>query len=280
VLASDTHVVVGDYVGTSGVSGMFDTNGVLHIGYWTSGDHIKHTGYTYYTNTNTLTTVITTTQVDTATVKANHPQLAVSPADNSVTIAWVSENATPKILARTRSAAGTWGSVETASTDPVWTSTSFGINIDQGPSLVISSNGTKHLTYIENYDPTDYGHLHYVSNTGGGWVDLQLSMYTHAPSVAINSAGDVYLLGHGHSNNTSTPCTSMIDWCTIKRNTNGTWGAPQLFATPSTGNGSLDASASVKWSVVGYNRPDVIEFVFFEIYNGDYNKPTLYYGRR
>jgi hypothetical protein len=272
--------VSGDYVGTNGVSGLFDVNGVLHIAYWSGSlinQHITHVGYTYNSATNTLTTVSAATQVD-SNGSANHPALAVSPSDNSVTIAWVSEATSPaKILARTRNNAGTWGSVETASTDTVWTSTNFGINVDQGPSMVIGADGTKHLVYIESADPTDYGHLHYVRNMGAGWVDQQLNAYSHAPTLALNSAGELYILGHGHPLNPS--CLSMTDWCTIKRNGDGTWAVPQVFAMHSATNASMDASASAKWSVVSFNRPDVIEFVFFEIYNGSYDNPSLYYGR-
>jgi len=31
--------------------------------------------------------------------------------------------------------------------------------------------------------------------------------------------------------------------------------------------------------VVGWNRPETIEFLFVGILNGDYSNPTLYYAR-
>src|SRR5574341_1237230 len=137
IVASGNPTVSGDYVGTCGVSGMVDQSGKLHIAYRSNGNHITHRAYSYDSGGNTLTLVEGPTQVDT-TGSANHPAVAVSPADNSLTVAWVSEATTPrKILARTRTSAGVWGSVETVSAAPVWTSTNFGINIDQGPSLVI-----------------------------------------------------------------------------------------------------------------------------------------------
>jgi hypothetical protein len=165
------------------------------------------------------------------------------------------------------------------STAAVWTSTNAGINIDQGPSLLIGSDGTKHLTYIENWDATNnYGHIHYVTNSGGHWTDTALSSYSHDPALAVNSQGDLYIIGHGHPRSQKTACLSMDDMCTIKRNADGTWGAQQLFAAHS-GSSSFDGSPSVKWSAVGFNHPENIEFVFFSVTNGDYGHPTIYYAR-
>jgi hypothetical protein len=283
-IASDSHTVTGDYVGSCGVSGMVDQSGNLHIAYWSNGNHIVHRAYTYNSSANTLTLVSGPTTVDTAG-SANHPAVAVSPVDNSLTVAWVSEaTTTRKILARTRSSAGTWGSVETVSTAPVWTSTSAGVNIDQGPSLVVAGDGVKHLVYMENYDGTnDYGRVHYVVNSGSGWTDQALGMYTHAPGIALSSTGQFYVFGHGHPKNAiayggGSPCRDMKDMCYIKKSGSGAWGAPQLLIAH-TGTNSFDASASVKWGVVGWNRPETIEIVFFRITNGDYSNPTLYYAR-
>ena len=272
-LASDSHTLSGDYVGTSGVSGMVDLNGALHVAYWTSGNHIVHMAYTYNSSTNALTQVGSATQVD-AAGSANHPAVAVSPADNSLTVAWVSGATNPStILARTRTSAGVWGNVETVSTAPVWTSTNFGINIDQGPSLVVGTDGVKHLAYIEDFDSTgNYGRIHYVVNDGSGWTDGALNAYSHDPALALRSTGEIYIIGHGHPNNTS--CTSMNDMCIITK-TGTTWSDPQLFAAH-PGSSSFDSSPSVKWSAVGWNRPGIIEFLFFMT---PYSNPTLYYGR-
>ncbi len=274
-LASDGGSVGGSpYVGTSGLSGMMEPGGILHVGYWTDTDHILHRAYTYNSGANTLTPTGGFTQVDLAG-SANHPSLAISPANNSLTVAWVSQaNNPPQILTRTRQSNGTWGSIETASTSPVWTSASNGLNIDQGPSLIIDSSGTKHMTYIQEFDASvgDYGRIHYVSDTGGGWVDQPLSAFSHDPAIALNSSGQIYIIGHGHPLNAS--CLSMDEMCTILKNV-ASWNNPVLFASP-PGGFSFDASPSIKWSVVGFNRADIIEFVFFMT---PYDSPTLYYGR-
>jgi hypothetical protein len=180
--------------------------------------------------------------------------------------------------ARTRSSGGAWGSIEAASTAAVWTSPNAGINIDQGPSMVITADGVKHVIYIENYDGTgDYGRLHYVRNSGSGWTDLAVpGFWTHAPGIMTNSAGDIYVIGHGHPNNSA--CLSMLELCLVKRNTNGTWGTPFLYATP-PGSDSFDVSISIKWSVVGWNRPETMEFAFFSANGGSYQNTDVWYGR-
>jgi hypothetical protein len=276
-IGTSAPTVSGDYIGTSGVSGMVDQSGVLHVAYWASGNHITHRAYTYNALTNALALVDGPTQVDTAG-NANHPSVAVSPVDNSLTVAWVSQATNPaKILARTRSSSGAWGSIQTVSTASVWISTNFGINVDQGPALVIDSAGKKYLTYIENFDGTgDYGRVHYVTHAGSGWTDQAMNFYSHDPVVAINSAGEVYVLGHGFRFNPA--CKNMVDMCSVKRNGDGTWALPEIIATPSGAN-SFDASVSVKWSAVGFNRPETIEFLFFMAQGGNYNTTTVYYGR-
>jgi hypothetical protein len=277
VLDTSGGTVSGYYLGTSGLSGAMDLSSVLQVAYWTSGNHILYRAYTYNSTQDTLTLVDGPTQLDTSG-SANHPVLAVSPLDGSLTAAWVSQATSPaKILAKTKRS-GSWGSVETVSNAAVWTSTDSGINIDQGPSLIVGSNGTKYLAYIENWritSPYDYGRIHLVTYSGSAWSDQYIGSYTHDPSVAINSAGQIYILGHGYPLNSA--CTSVDDLCLYKRNSDGTWATPSLFLAHQ-GTQSFDSSPSVKWSVVGYNRPETVEFVFSEVGSG-YDRPILYYGR-
>jgi len=275
VLASGGPTLVGDYIGSSGLSAMLDRAGTLHLAYWAAGGHILYRAYSVNTSSGGLSLTSGPTQLDTAGL-ANHPALAVSPADGSLTVAWVSQAGLPaQVLARTHSSGGAWGAVQTVSTAPVWTSINFGLNIDQGPSLLIDSGGTRHLTYIENYDGTgQYGHIHYATSAGAGWTDSALSSYSHDPALALDSAGNLTIIGHGHPNSQNTACTSFTIMCFIKK-TSGGWGSQQVLAAPPGGQ-SFDSSPSVKWSVVGWNRPETVEFLFFMT---PYSSPTLYYGR-
>jgi hypothetical protein len=277
LLASGNPTVKGDYIGTSGLAAMFDTSQILHVAYWSAGNHIAYRSYKPESAGGSLSPVESATQLDTAG-SANHPALAISPLDGSLTVAWVSEaSSPPRILARTLPAAGSWGAEEVVSTAPVWTSTSAGINIDQGPSLLIDKTGKRHLTYIENYDTTgSYGRVHYAASSGSGWSDTALDAYSHDPALALNSKGDLYIIGHGHPQNLS--CKSLDDMCLKKQNLDGSWGQSKLYAAHS-GSDSFDASPSVKWSVVGFNRPETIEFVFAFIPSGNYSLSQVYYGR-
>lgn len=266
------------YIGTQGVSAMIDTSGKLHVAYRSASDHITYRQYSYTSSSNTLSLAEGPTQVDSSGL-SNHPELVVSPKDGLVTVAWVSEATSPaRILTKTRTAATTWSSIQTASTGNVWTSTNAGINIDQGPSVIINADGTKRAIYIENFDTTnDYGRVHYLTQAYGSttWTDTSTSFYTHAPAIATNSFGDLYIIGHGHPNNAS--CTSMLDMCYIKWNGSG-WSNPQLLLAH-TGSDSLDSSVSVKWGVTGWNRPETIEVLFFSAVGGSYNTTQVYYGQ-
>lgn len=270
------------YVGTMGISGLMGTNGNLHLTYWRNDNRIEYRAYTYNSGSYTLVSG-STAVVDTAG-SANHPSLAISPMDGSVVVAWVEEtgNSTQrKIRARVCNSAGTWGAVETAASANVWTSTQFGINVDQGPGMLIDNSGVVHLTYMQNYDNTgNYGRVHYVTRaTNGAWTDTALNFYSHAPAIGM-AGGVISIIGHGHPQNPSGPCKSMDDMCFVQK-AGSSWGSLQLLYNNPSGT-SLDASPSVKWSVVGYNRPQTTELVFFGVpatAGLDYYHPILYYAR-
>jgi hypothetical protein len=251
VLASNAQTISGDYQGSAGISAAYDLNGTLQIVYRNNADHIV------YWNTGS--------QLDSGT--SQHPVLAVSPVDNSVTVAWLQAN-DKTIRARTLSG-GVWGNVELASSAPAFVSTFGGSSVDQSPSLVIDASGVRHLAYIENWrttSPYDYGRVHYVRNSGSGWVDTYIGSHTHDPALAL-SGGNVYLFAHGWALN-AAPCTSSDDLCVAKLNADGSW-TWLLFAQHTTQ--SFDSSASTKLSPF---RPETLEILFF-----DANAGTLYYGR-
>jgi hypothetical protein len=269
------------YPGTTGVSAMVGLDGILNVAYWNSGNHVTYRPFRYNPVSDTLTPQTTPFQVDSAG-SASHPVLAVSPYDGSVTVAWLSEAVNPhQVLGRTKTSAG-WGNIEQVSnpTVRVWTyvDPQGGASVDQGPSLIITADGHKHLSYIEDTDSTgSYGRTHYVYYTSqNGWQDTRLNYYTHNPSLATNSSSGIYLFGHGMYLD-SRPCGSVNDVCYLKKNTNGTWGAPQMFATHPSGE-TFDNSVSTKWSVVGWTRPELIEVAFFSGSASNYWNMSLYYG--
>lgn len=267
-----------DFVGTAGIAAGFDASGVLHLAYWSSGWHITYRAYTYNVSLDELTLAAGPTQLD-ASGKASHPVLAVSPKDGSVTAAWISQVVTPTQILATTKTSGGWGSLEIVNSAPVWVDNSSGASIDQGSSLVIGTDGTRHLAYIESYGINQpiypYGRIHYVTSSGSGWTDQYIGSYSHDPAIAINAAGQVSIIGHGYLNNAT--CTSTNELCLYAQTGGGTWATPQVLIAPQ-GNQSFDASPSVKWSAVGYNRPETIEFIISQV-SGGYDAPLLYYGR-
>ena len=285
-LATDAATYSG--IGTSGLSAGIAGDGTLHVAYWSSGNHVTYRAYTYNAAADTLLLVSGPTQVDDGGRIARHPSLAVSPVDGSVTVAWVSPNSSAGLVAgaiysKTRSAAGIWGAQELVSAAPAWTSTYFGIDIDQGPSLVIGSDGVRRLAYIEYYDASgDYGRIHYATRPAASaqWSDSAVPGYTHDPALALDSLGDLYLIGHGHPENAlyGTTCLSLDDLCVRQQNPDGTWGSAQLFAQHQ-GTDSFDASVSVKWSAAGWNRPASVELAFFSADGGSYSSTSVWYGR-
>src|SRR3989344_231575 len=87
-IASGNPTVVGNYLGTVGVSSMIDAGGKIHLAYWATSNQIMYKGYTYNSGTDVLTQTDGPTRLDSSS-NANHPELVVSPADQSVTVAWV-----------------------------------------------------------------------------------------------------------------------------------------------------------------------------------------------
>jgi hypothetical protein len=304
-------------VGSAGVSGMFGRDGALNIAYWSSGDHITYVSYNYDPVTNTLTQKDAPLQIDTPDIASglsNHPILAVSPVNGDITIAWIWQNSLTnatdaRIYARTKTQFG-WGNSDRIGQKPdgsyyiPWTDahddyTDLGLNVDQGPSMVITTDGTIHLAYTEaeytsggtNYD---YGRVHYVTYTSqSGWVDTILVdgpgnyYYTHDPSLTTDSSDQIYLFGHSDWRN-SVPCTASYPAainCYVKKNSDGTWAAPQPVKDkhgnsmpPSNPQETFDDSVSMKWGVVGWNRPELVEFAFFSGKAPDYWDMSLYYG--
>lgn len=242
-LATNGATSSGYYNGNAGVSAMYDSSGVLHVIYQTSSGQLTH--------------LPGNERVDT-TGGAKHPVLAIAP-DDSLTVAWLDASAL-RIKARTK-AGGAWGGVQTISTVKAFD------GIDQGPSMVIASDGTRTVCYIEGWRdayPYDYGRLHCATGVGGVWTNAYLNYYTHNPAIAVK--GDtLYLIGHGYSAPgipSQAPCTSIDDLCYTYK-VGSTWQPWSMFADANSAAGdSFDGSVSVKWSRIGWNLPGMLEVAF------------------
>jgi len=270
-------------VGTSGLSGQFDLQGNIHIAYWTASNTILHKVLRYSAVSNSMSTISGPTQISGSESNgmANHPSLAVSPYDGSIMIAWIKGTDGGGDLYARIFSQGQWQGTSKLNSSPVWTSPSAGTNIDQGPSVVIGTDGTIHLAYMQNWESVgsanDYGRVHYVKHTSAGWIDQPLQVFTHDPAIGIDASQALYIIGHGHRFNINSNCTNNTDMCVTKKS-GSSWGSTQIFANHPS-NGGFDTSPSVKWSAVGFNRPETLEFIFPNTVNGSYEHTTIYYAR-
>jgi outer membrane protein assembly factor BamB len=279
ILSSGNPVVSGGYVGTSGISSLISSQGTLHVAYWSPDNHITYAGYSYDIQTDILTQISGSTQLDgSESSNNNHPSLAISPVDGTITVAWVSgTNGAGNIWSKTTNISGVWGNAEKVNTSAAWTSPDSGINIDQGPSLIVTTDGTRQLVYIQNWTveaPYDYGKIHYVTNAGSGWVDQYIGAYTHNPALALNTAGNLVIIGHGMVENQT--CKDLNTVCYWQKVSDSSWS--EFILLPASTSATFDSSPSVKWSVIGWNRPESIEAVIPNVVNG-YSNSSLYYVR-
>ena len=120
--------------------------------------------------------------------------------------------------------------------------------------------------------------MRYATYTSSsGWVDQRVPYYTHDPALAINSQGDLYLIGHGlYPRRGCSRLYTPRQYLYPEKNSTG-WDLPQLFATPPS-NETFDASVSVRWSIAGWNRPVLIDLVFFSGKTSNYWDMSMYYG--
>ena len=93
------------------------------------------------------------------------------------------------------------------------------------------------------------------------------------------AADDTGQLGHGHPDNLGPACLDMRDMCAKERYADGTWGPSEVVLAHGGPDQTYDASASVKWSAVGFNRPNTVELLFFAPVGGNYNSTILQYAR-
>ena len=99
--------------------------------------------------------------------------------------------------------------------------------------------------------------------------------WAHDPALGITSTGRLFVVGHGHP--TRDPSCNSSDYMCYAERVGGVWTAPQVLATPAPGQ-SFDASPSIKWSAVGFNRPETVELIVFASQNFDYYNTSIYYA--
>jgi hypothetical protein len=194
-----------------------------------------------------------------ANAKPQHPALAFT-ATGDLLLAYMvgTFNYVPDGVVYLRTRVGTaWG---TSASIPDTAMTT----IDNGPSLLITADGTRHLTFLNTNDE-----IRYWYNPGDGWHGDQQppTQQTHNPSLGPDGAGGVLIYGHGapvgdiqgHGDNLYS----------FHKPAGGAWGSWTLYAT-----GSFDSSVSTRWSQFFHFFPQAIDIVYWS----DLEPYTLFLG--
>lgn len=204
--------------------------------------------------------------------RALHPTVAFKPNDDLV-IAWLEGtfNYTPDgvIRVRTRTSAAGWGATETIADTAMTT-------IDNGPSLLVTPDGTTHLTFLNAGTAADGASttgdfIHYYYNTGARWVANHPgggTQITHDPSLGPGPGGGVRIYGHGWQGGRIDGHGSDLDYFEGAGG-GGAWGAWTLYAV-----GSYDSSVSTRWAQFFHPFPQTLDIAFWS----DVYPSTLFVG--
>src|SRR5271156_3840069 len=240
--------------GTEGVAVAVDAANTAHV-VWTGADS-SGTLHTYYANSTSGFSA--PFQVDDYTLAPNHgaihPALAFAP-DGSLVVAWLDgygnylEPPNGTIHVRTRTPSGSWNaSVEI--NDQAMTS------IDQGPSLLVTSDGTRHIAFNNGSDIVRY----WYSSDGATWQGNEKTpknQNIQNPSLGPDGTGGISLYGPGPP----TP-TIQSDGLNLYRYHKAvgstTWGPWTQYVS-----GDYDSSVSTRWAQFHQNFPAQVDAVYW-----------------
>jgi hypothetical protein len=247
--------------GSEGVALALDSAGTAHIVYTIVEGGLRHL---YYNNNSGGSWTHQSRLDDQSSYNNAHPTLAFD-ANGRLYAAWLVERGPNQgdIRVRSRSGAGSWDAAS-----QLVDSNQFADNyysLDQGPSLLVTRDGRLHIAYIGAYEPVAgapggyaYGRIHHkYSSDGVTWIanDPPTVHYTHDPSLATDSAGNLYLFGH-REDWLNADCAPMYMY---KQPAGGNWSSDWSLLA----NGCFDSSVSVKWAWNFWNSPSILDIVFW-----------------
>ncbi len=176
-----------------------------------------------------------------------HPATAFTAA-GELLVAWLQGSCTvirdstcytpdATIYTRLRAADGTWQ--QTVSLPD----TSF-TSIDNGPSLLITPDGTKHITFT-NAAAGHEDEIRYWYDSGAGWQGDQqpADQVTHDPVLGPDGAGGIYIYGHGAPPPPDYAGRGMNKYYFHKPAGATAWGPWTLLVA-----GPIDDASSTRWS--------------------------------
>ena len=275
-LAADSATYVSQ--GREGVALAVNSSGTPVIVFSFSGGSttVKYLGISTYSSGAWSAPV----RIDNATLGTNqgalHPAIAYSPS-NVLLVAWLvgDENVSTynnndgliyvRTITNTTTGAGS-SATEIPDTGDEHGNAGFAATvIDNGPSLLITSDGVAHITYINSYQD-DARYFYSNANDYATWNgNEQLpTQSTHDPSLGPDGSGGLYIYGHG------TPYES--DGTTFDRDGHGknlyrfhkaagatTWGAWTLVVS----DPEIDCSVSTRWSQFFDYFPSTVDELYW-----------------
>lgn len=179
-----------------------------------------------------------------------HPTLAFAP-DGALLLAWLEGtfNYTPDgvVRVRERSAAGVWGT-SAAMPDAAMTA------IDNGPSLLITADGVRHLTFLNTGNA-----IRYWYDAGQGWRgDRQPAhQVTHNPALGPDGAGGVYIYGHGTPQGSLGGHGDNLYRFHLAAGATS-WGGWDLYV-----RGAFDSSVGTRWAQFFHSFPERVDILYW-----------------
>ncbi len=179
-----------------------------------------------------------------------HPTLAFAP-NGTLWLAWLNgtEDYVPdgRIRARKRKASGEWKPSKEIPDNAM-------TGLDNGPSMIITPDGTVHLTFDDTKN-----HIRYWYRAGSGWMGDQQppSQVTHDPSLGTNMSGKIYIYGHGTPQGGIGGHGDNMDY--FAKPAGGAWGAWTVYDA----NPNVDSSVSTRWSQFFFYHPENVDILYW-----------------
>ena len=130
-------------------------------------------------------------------------------------------------------------------------------SIDQGPSIMVTANGTAHVTYLDTNDAIRYWYSPDLATWRG---DRQpATQLTHNPSLGPDGSGGVFIYGHGTPYGSIAGHGNNLYRMHLAAGTNG-WTA---FGAPIVSDNNVDCSVSTRWSQFFHYYPSQIDFTYW-----------------
>lgn len=263
-----TNWVVGDPVFTQGIQGAaiaVDAAGIPHVmmmGRATRNDPIR----VWYTN-RIGGAWSAPVPIDDQAVPQNprysyHPTLAFT-ARGALLVAWVQGSCTAQrdstcytpdgvLYTRLRRPDGVWRPTVTIP-DPTYAS------IDNGPSLMITRDGVRHITFTSAVPGRD-NQIRYWYDAGEGWRgdNQPPPQVTHNPVLGPDGSGGIYIYGHREPGGGNFSGFGPGKFFFHKPAGSTTWSPWTLYA-----DGDYDDATSTRWSQFFHHFPRLVDATFW-----------------